>query len=144
MTLHLLIDLQNPLVQHLRDVDGQVKNLGPALVADVQQVFEALRGHERALLAPTLQECVSGNLLKHKLRNNSEMTASLGRLFQAEESVPHRCSHPDSRNPARLNRCISRVYLSGHLLEDTPYALSRSVVIIAGVLREELDDSVHE
>ena len=58
----LLINLHNMVVENIGDADLQVKDGRPALVADVQQVPEALAGDQAASLAFPLQQCIGSDL----------------------------------------------------------------------------------
>ena len=60
--VHLLIHFYDLVVQHVGHLDLQVKDAGARLVANVQQVLEALGDNQGAALALALQQRVGGHL----------------------------------------------------------------------------------
>ena len=58
----LLVALHHHLVQHVGLGNLQIEDVWPGLVADVQQVAEALGHHQRRALAVSLQQRICGDL----------------------------------------------------------------------------------
>ena len=54
-------DLDDVLVQHRRQGDGEIEQPRPGLVADAQRVGEAAVHHQQRALALALQQCVGGD-----------------------------------------------------------------------------------
>ena len=77
----LLVSLHDVLIQHVRHLDLQVEDARPRLVADVQQVLEALADHESASLSLALQQCVRCHL--HMVEVSMQQT-----LYCCEQARP--------------------------------------------------------
>ena len=110
---HALVHLHHRLVQDARAPDGQVKDGGPGLVADVEQIPKPGRDGQRAPLAVPLQQRV-------------------GRDGGA---------HPDGRDAGRVQRGGPRMGDPRLLLQDAADAFSRRVRVVGRVDGQQLGDA---
>lgn len=62
--MYLLINLDHSLVEHILELDLQVKDARPGLVANIQQVFEPFCGDQGRSFPFTLKQCVGSHLSK--------------------------------------------------------------------------------
>lgn len=109
---HPLLRLHHLVVQHLRLGACQVEEVGPRLVADVEQVSEASGDHQGSRLAPALQQGVGG----------------------------HRRAHADALNLGSVHLLVGRERTPRLLFEDSADALPGGVGIVGRIFGEQLHE----
>lgn len=108
------IDLNDTRVEHLWLLDCEVKYGGSGLVADLNEVLEALGDDERVLLALSLEECVGG----------------------------YGCGEADVFDIGSVNDVSSRYGSACGQFKNTTDSLTGSILVVGWVVGEELDDNV--
>ena len=103
---YLFVNLQHLIIENIWDLDLQVKDVGTALVPNVQQVLEALGRDQSTPLS-----------------------------FALQKRICSYCgAHPDGFNAGSVHRLVSWEILPSDFLQDAPYSLPGSIFVIAWIL----------